>query len=767
MATLSLRAKLLLIVGAVTLLTQTAQSVYGVREEAHRLQDELIARAQAAARQGARSLATAVWELNRDQARQILNGLALDQDFHAAVVTDENGAEFVRVDDRRGWTATGPQATTEIVVERRNGPERVGALTVALSQHRVLAQQRAAVLARSIEAAIHFAAVFLATLIGVYLITGPMEAITATMLRLARGQVDGGTPHTRRRDQLGALARAVEVFRSEIRRRKEVEQELRSAQSGLEARIGERTAQLQMLNAQLVGEIAERKRAEAAVGDSERRLRSLLEHIPASVVLKGTDGRILLANRLFAERYGRGVAEVIGQPPEAVLPAEIAGFDGALERDVLAQRRAVSREIEARFPDGSRRSLDVVKFLVLDDRRDVAGVGTIALDVTERKRLDDQLREAQKLESIGQLTGGIAHDFNNLLTVILGNIEMAREQNDRSPSRRRLDAAFGAAERGASLTRQLLAFARRQPLAPRTTDVNRLIQDMSRLLERTLGETIVVGTTLARDLWMTEIDPNQLEIALLNLAINARDAMPQGGTIAIETGNVRRDAALAHEGADAIAPGCYVTVQLRDTGTGMAADVLARAFEPFFTTKTVGRGTGLGLSMVYGFVRQSGGHIRIESAVGQGTAVTMYLPKSEQAIEAAAALEIARPSGTERILVVEDDPEVCQFLVATLAELGYRVCAAGEAHGALAHLDAERPFDLLLTDVILPGGMTGRDLAQATQRLHPEMRTLYVSGYPRDTLMRDGRLDEGVVLLSKPFTRNDLAQAVRRVLDAW
>jgi PAS domain S-box-containing protein len=761
-ASLSFRARLLLIVGAVTLLTQAVQSVLGIREEAHRLQDALVARAEAATRQAALSLATAVWELNRDQARQILFGLALDADFHSAVVSDKNGVEFVRVDARDEPVGAGPRATREIRFDRLAGPERIGTLSVMLSADRVLAQQRAAILSRSVDAAIHIAAVLIATLLGVYLITRPMEAIAASMLRVAQGESGGATPHTQRGDQLGALARAVDMFRSEIRRRKEVEQELRAAQSGLEARISERTAELRALNAQLVGEVGERKRAEAAVRESEQRLRGLLEHIPASVVLKGANGRILLANNRFAERYGRTEGEVVGVPIDTVLPTDIAQFDAALDRDLLASRRAVTRELEAQFPDGQRRTLDVLKFLVLDDELGVAGIGTIAFDVTERKRLDDRLREAQKLESIGQLTGGIAHDFNNLLTVVLGNIEMAREQGDPAQVRRLLDAALGGAQRGAGLTRQLLAFARRQPLVPRTTDINRLIHDMSHLLARTLGETIVIDTALAADLWTTEVDPHQLESALLNLAINARDAMPRGGSIVIETANVRLDAAQAGE---TITAGSYVMARLRDTGSGMSAEVLARAFEPFFTTKEVGRGTGLGLSMVYGFVRQSGGDVRVESRVGHGTVVTMYLPKSARAVEVGVDDEGHRPSGTERILVVEDDPDVCQFLVTTLIELGYRVHAAGEAHAALSRLDQDDAFDLLLTDVILPGGMTGRDLSLATQRLNPAMRTMYVSGYPRDALMRDGRLDENLILLSKPFTRGELAQAVRRVLD--
>jgi PAS domain S-box-containing protein len=759
---LSFRAKLLLIIGAVTVITQTIQSTVEIGSEARRMQEALHARVEAATRQGALSLATAVWELNRDGARQILNGLALDPDFQSAAVTDQKGAEFVRVSRPQAGAGEGLSATAEIVFDRGAEPLSVGTFTVTLSRDRALAEQRAALISRSIDAAIHFVAVFLATLIGIYLITSPLERITAAMLRVARGQTDQLTPFAHRRDQLGALAQAVEVFRSEIEHRKKVEQELRSTQAGLEARIDARTAELRSVNDQLMSEVAERERAEAAVRKSEQLLRSLLEHLPAAIVLKGPDGRILLANELFAEIYGPIDGAAVGQRLDAVLPADIRPFDAALEREVLRSRKTATREMRS-----GERWLAVTKFPMIDARDSITGLGTVTIDVTERRRIDDQLREAQKLESIGQLTGGIAHDFNNLLIVILGHVEIVLEQLAAdSPARRSLETVFGAAQRGASLTRQLLAFARRQPLVPESIDTNALIRNMIQLLSRSLGEVIKVETRLADRLWMAEVDPNQLESAILNLAINSRDAMPKGGTIGIETANVILDSAAARDAAEEVAPGPYVMVVMRDTGAGMPPEVLSRAFEPFFTTKPVGRGTGLGLSMVYGFIRQSGGHIRIDSTPGHGTSVVLYLPKSPQPAEAIVADDDLRPQGTERVLVVEDDADVRTLLVTALIELGYTVRAASDGREALAQLATDGGFDLLLTDVMLPGEMTGRDLTAEARKLRPALRAMYVSGYPTQALSRDGRMDEDVILLPKPFTRSRLARAVRSVLEA-
>jgi PAS domain S-box-containing protein len=391
--------------------------------------------------------------------------------------------------------------------------------------------------------------------------------------------------------------------------------------------------------------------------------------------------------------------------------------------------------------------------------------------IAERERAEEALRQSQKMEAVGQLTGGIAHDFNNLLTVIAGNIDIARRHVGEAGEGRVLRALGNAqvgAERAAVLTQRLLAFSRRQPLNPRAIDANKLVTGMGELLHRTLGETIEVETVLAAGLWRIEADPNQLENAILNLAVNARDAMPDGGKLTIETANTHIDRDYAARNAG-VTTGQYVAICVSDTGSGMDADTLERAFEPFFTTKEVGKGTGLGLSMVYGFVKQSGGHLKIYSEAGQGTTVRIYLPRLlGEANEAEDGPEEAVPEGSreETILVCEDDDDVRAYTVEVLRELGYRVLEAHDGPSALRLLERqEGNVDLLFTDVVLPSGMTGAVLAQEARARRPELRILFTTGYARNAIVHHGRLDPGVELITKPFAYADLASRVRDMLD--
>ncbi|HEX8640477.1 MAG TPA: PAS domain S-box protein [Allosphingosinicella sp.] len=391
--------------------------------------------------------------------------------------------------------------------------------------------------------------------------------------------------------------------------------------------------------------------------------------------------------------------------------------------------------------------------------------------MAERERAEQALRQAQKMEAVGQLTGGIAHDFNNLLTVISGNLDLAARrlgsEADPKMVRAIANASVGA-DRAATLTQRLLAFSRRQPLAPKSIDPNGLIVGMTELLHRTLGETIVVETRLAAGLARIEVDPHQLESAILNLAVNARDAMPSGGHLVIETSTTRLDAGNSAQG-DEIAAGQYVMISVADSGTGMDPATVKRAVEPFFTTKEVGRGTGLGLSMVYGFVRQSGGHLAIDSEPGKGSVVRVYLPKlhadpveEEQAREAPAP----RAGGDETILVCEDDDDVRTYTVELLGELGYRVLAAPDGPTTLSVLRKhDHRVDLLFTDVVLPGGMSGAELANEARAARPGLKVLFTTGYARDAIVHDGRLDPGVELVAKPFSFTDLAARIRDVLD--
>jgi PAS domain S-box-containing protein len=394
-------------------------------------------------------------------------------------------------------------------------------------------------------------------------------------------------------------------------------------------------------------------------------------------------------------------------------------------------------------------------------------------EVSARAQVEEALRQTQKMEAVGQLTGGIAHDFNNLLTVVTGNIDMATRAlvaiGEPDPrAKRALDNALKGAERAAALTQRLLAFARRQPLAPKLIDVDRLVAGMSDLLKRSLGETVSLEVVTAPGLWRVEADPNQLESAILNLAVNARDAMPDGGSLVIETANARLDRKYAQAHAE-VAAGQYVVVAITDTGSGMSKETIERVFEPFFTTKEVGKGTGLGLSMVYGFVKQSGGHIKVYSEIDRGTTIKIYLPRVNAARvdddDGGVSQGVERSQRQETILVVEDDDDVRAYTVEILRELGYRVLEAHDGASGLRLLERQdEPIDLLFTDVVMPG-MSGAELAAAARQAQPDLPVLYTSGYTRNAIVHGGRLDPGVEMISKPFTYSGLASKIRDVLE--
>jgi PAS domain S-box-containing protein len=392
----------------------------------------------------------------------------------------------------------------------------------------------------------------------------------------------------------------------------------------------------------------------------------------------------------------------------------------------------------------------------------------VARDVTEREKAETQSRNAQKMEAIGHLTGGVAHDFNNLLQVIRGNLELlAPALKDKAQASQRLKNAIHGADRAAQLTRQLLAFARRQPLEPKVVNLGRLVGDMADMLNRALGESVGVETVIAGGLWNTLADPAQVESAILNLAINARDAMPEGGKLTIELTNAALDEAYTNREGVEIEPGQYVLLAISDTGHGMPAATLARVFEPFFTTKGVDKGTGLGLSMVFGFVKQSGGHIQIYSEEGEGTTVKIYLPRSRRAEELNTPLPAMQLTGrSEVILVVEDEDMVRAAAVGMLRDMGYTCMHAANGAEALQMLKSGVKIDLLFTDVIMPGEVKSRDLAIQAQALYPNLPVLFTSGYTENAIVHHGRLDEGVHLLSKPYHREDLARRVRSLLDA-
>jgi PAS domain S-box-containing protein len=390
----------------------------------------------------------------------------------------------------------------------------------------------------------------------------------------------------------------------------------------------------------------------------------------------------------------------------------------------------------------------------------------IGRDLTELEEAEAQARQAQKMEAVGQLTGGVAHDFNNILTVITGTIGILADGVADRPELANVARMIDeAADRGANLTRHLLAFARKQPLQPREIDVNALVLEAAKLLHPTLGEHIQITPLLSPDAWTSQIDPNQLTSCVINLALNARDAMPDGGKLALETGNIVLDEAYAGMHSE-VAPGDYVMIAVSDTGTGIAPADLEKVFDPFFTTKEVGKGTGLGLSMVFGFVKQSGGHIKIYSELGHGTTVKIYLPRATGAGEdAVATLAPATvEGGTETILVVEDDALVRTYVITQVKSLGYTTLEAGNGTEALALIDRHPGVDLLFTDVIMPGPMNGRQLAIEAEKRRPGLKTLYTSGYTENAIVHHGRLDSGVLLLAKPYRKSELARMIRQAL---
>ena len=517
-------------------------------------------------------------------------------------------------------------------------------------------------------------------------------------------------------------------------------------------------------------DITERKQAEQALHANEARFRLVAKATGSAVWEWDVASNSLWWSEGMQEIYGHAPVREDGTPTawrELIHPDDRARATAAFEALRTEQKDVLLEVFRFQRADGSWATVEDRGFVVRGENGHVTHVLGSMIDISERLLLEERLRQAQKMEAVGQLTGGVAHDFNNLLTIVLGNAEILSEELVKHPHLYAMaEMTTNAALRGAELTNRLLAFSRKQPLEPRVLDVSQLIHSMDGLLRRTLPETIQLEIVRCGGLWKTEIDPGQLETALLNLALNARDAMPDGGALTIEMVNAALDDDYVANESE-VQAGQYVLIVVTDTGHGIPRETVGRIFEPFFTTKEVGKGTGLGLSMVYGFVKQSGGHIRVYSEMGEGTSFKLYFPRSQTR---EAGFQMDSPirrivGGSETILVVEDDGLVREYVVAQLKSLGYRVFQASTGAEALEILQQEAKIDLLFTDVVIPGGMGGRAVADAARQLRPEIKVLFTSGYTENSIVHNGKLDRGVELLSKPYRREQLAFKLRKVLD--
>src|SRR5262245_52224545 len=518
--------------------------------------------------------------------------------------------------------------------------------------------------------------------------------------------------------------------------------------------------------------------------DNERQFQMLVQSIKDyGIYMLDPEGRVTSWNSGAEHIKGYTAEEVVGRHFSAFYTEEdrAAGVPGRLLARATAEGKAEAEGWRVR-KNGSRFWASVMVDRIDDDAGRLVGFAKVTRDITERhtaQTMLDQARErmlqVQKMEAIGQLTGGVAHDFNNLLTVVIGNLDIIQRNLDQLSGgvsgrlKRAANSALRGAQRAATLTQRLLAFSRQQALDPKPLDLNKFIAGEVEFLQRSLGETIEIQAVGGAGVWQVEVDPNELEAALLNLAVNARDAMPGGGKLTIETSNSFLDEDYCRANPE-VRRGQYVLVAVTDNGAGMTRDVLARAFEPFYTTKAPGQGTGLGLSQVYGFIKQSEGHVKIYSERGQGTTVKIYLPRRLQDALADEddhkAVDVIEGLPGETILVVEDDEDVRAYLVETLRDLNYRVLRASDAIAALGFLQQpDLRIDLLLTDVVLPG-MNGRELAKEAQAQRPRIKVLYVTGYSRNAIVHQGRLDPGVELMQKPITQEKLAIRVRDLLDA-
>jgi PAS domain S-box-containing protein len=676
------------------------------------------------------------------------------------VVTDRNGTIIGRVPDGAKWIGqplpdslqpmlnvpndgtvdlTGPEGVEEIVGYNPVALKPDGVfIAVGLAKAAALVEiDRATEIGILLMAASFVLALALAWIFGERVVRQPIAALTTAAARWREGDYRARAAVRPSGSEMSQLGAAFNAMAATIEAR---DQQLREAE-------------------------------ERALRREREFSRLVIESSTQGIIGCDRDLVVTLWNPAIATYFGLTSEAAVGKKLFDMLPSLGRTPFGHAMRQALAGEETAAHVAAYELRETERSGLYDANFAPLRGEGDeIIGAIAFIADTTEWQEMEERLRQSQKMEAVGQLTGGIAHDFNNLLTVIIGNLDLlARRATSRESELARLaESALRGANRAATLTQRLLAFSRRQPLDPRIIDLNKLVTGMSDLLRRTLGETIAVETVLAAGLWRSRADPNQLENALLNLVINARDAMPGGGRLTIETGNAMLDETYAASEGD-VRAGQYVMLAVSDTGAGMSAEIVGKAFEPFFTTKAIGEGSGLGLSMVYGFVKQSNGHVKIYSEPGAGTTVKIYLPRhfgrTKEAEDEAPRAAGTRTLSRERVLLVEDDVEVRVFAASVMRDLGYEVLEAVDGTEALRLIEAQPALDLLFTDVGLPG-MNGRSLAEAALRLRPGLKILYTTGYARNAIVHNGVLDPDVELIGKPFDAETLAWRLRQVLEA-
>jgi PAS domain S-box-containing protein len=536
----------------------------------------------------------------------------------------------------------------------------------------------------------------------------------------------------------------------------------------MELSVGEAKQEGGSIFVGIIRDLTERKQALEALRESATRLEAVVSTAVDGVILIDARGSVLMFNPACEKLFGYLRDEVLGRNVKMLMPSPYhEEHDGYLANyHVTGQARiiGIGREVTGRRKDGTTFPMDLSVGEAKDEHGSVF-VGVIH-SLSERKRIEAQLAQAQKMEAVGQLSGGIAHDFNNLLTVIIGNADTLSEHLKSRPDLARLaDQIISAGQRGADLTQRLLAYSRRQMLQPSEVDCNTLIETLREMLRRTMREDIEIRAELDPALNAAYADPAQLESAILNLSLNAQDAMPEGGCLTVTTMNVPLDERYRDMHPE-VPPGHYVMIGVTDDGMGMPKEVRERAFEPFFTTKEVGKGSGLGLSMVYGFAKQSNGHVSLYSEPGLGTTIRIYLPASSSApIHEDAQSEAELPQGHGVVLVAEDDPVVRAYAVSCLEGLGYRAIATKDGNEALERLSREPDVTILFSDVVMPGGMTGWDLAEQARELRPGLKILLTSGYAIESLASRGRINPEFAVLNKPYRKMELARRLREVLD--